>query len=540
MSEPMFYSHNVNARLDPELVENAYIFRRDALQRMMDPRNNINKECGFPEDITPAQAQQMFDRNPIAARAIEVLPRECFEAAFEVVEDEDAENDTPFEEAVKNLGKNLSGGTSWNKQAYAQLICDYLRRLDEQSGIGTFGLLLFGFSGPDPLWKPVQMKEATLNALVANERPKKWPKFTEEPNYGKGTDAQYYDVGQSGDASADSTGSVELLYLRVFPETLVQVVEYDSNLNSPRFGQPVRYLITLNDPRDNHGGNGLPISTVYVHWTRVLHVSDNWHQGGANEVFNPSRLKCIYNNLYSLFKVYSASGEGYWRMPFPWLAIETNPQLGPNPNVNRGDLKDMMESVRGGLQKEIYLSGLTAKTLAGSVTDPRVHVDIQLEAICIKLGCPKRVFMGSERGEQASTQDDEAWNDRKRGRQNGYITPRIVVPFFDRLIAVGVLPEPKEYHVTWPDNEALNAQAKATVASTYVTALATWVTGGLEQVLTFKSLLVHFFGMDPEVADGIIADAENNEPMLEPPGPGGPDDAASGDGQDDPQADSEA
>lgn len=534
MSE-LFFSHNVAMGVDADLLNNAYIFRRDMLAKMSDPRTDIGKECGFPEHITPKQYQQMFDRNPIAARAVEVFPRECFEAMFEVVEDEDADSDTEFEEAFKNLGKNLAGGKSWNKQSSAQIVGDYLRRLDEQSGIGSFGLLLFGFSGDEPLWQPLQMKEPALNQLVTNELPKKWPEYKGE--YPRGTDEQYYDVGQSAPQQSTSPGSRELLYLRVFPESMVQVVEYDSNLNSPRFGQPIRYLITLNDQDNVHGGIGLPISSVYVHWTRVLHVSDNWHQGGANESFNPPRLKCIYDNLYSLAKVYGASGEGYWRMPFPWLSIETNPQLGGQVQVNKSDLRNMMEQVRTGLQKEIYLSGMSAKTVGGSVTDPRVHVDIQIEAICIKLGIPKRVFMGSERGEQASTQDDEAWNDRKRARQNGYITTRIIVPFIDRLIAVGVLPEPETYHVVWPDVEALNAQAKATVASTLTTAISTWVTGGLEQVLPFKQFLVHILDMDPEVADAIIDAAEDNEPMLEPPGPGGADDPAALDGQADPEGD---
>ena len=38
-------------------------------------------------------------------------------------------------------------------------------------------------------------------------------------------------------------------------------------------------------------------------------------------------------------------------------------------------------------------------------------IEVHLQAICIKIPCPKRVFMGSERGELASAQDDSQWND---------------------------------------------------------------------------------------------------------------------------------
>ena len=41
-----------------------------------------------------------------------------------------------------------------------------------------------------------------------------------------------------------------------------------------------------------------------------------------------------------------------------------------------------------------------------------------------------------------ATQDDADWNGRVAHRQNGHLTPRLIVPLIDRLIALGVLPKP--------------------------------------------------------------------------------------------------
>jgi len=104
--------------------------------------------------------------------------------------------------------------------------------------------------------------------------------------------------------------------------------------------------------------------------------------------------------------------------------------------------------------------------MAPTVVDPTAQIAVQIEAICIKLGIPIRIFKGSERGELASSQDDAAWNDRLRLRQMYYITPRIVIPFIDRLIMLGVLSEPVGYSVTWDDLESTTKADKARIPST--------------------------------------------------------------------------
>lgn len=259
-----------------------------------------------------------------------------------------------------------------------------------------------------------------------------------------GTDAQYVGVQLSPSEFPSSEpaapGSVELLFARPFDESLVQIVQYEANVRNPRFGLPVMYRITLNDPREQHSGIGLPMATVRVHWSRVIHVPAA--NRGSSQIFGVPELRPVLNRVLDLRKVYGADAEGFWQYSFPKLALSTHPQLGGDVKVDVPSIQNMLENVRNGLQKEMLLMGMGATTVNGSVADPTPHINIQIEAVCIAKGCPMRIFKGAERGEQASTQDDSNWNGRLKERQHGRNTPDIVVPFVDRLIGAGVLPVP--------------------------------------------------------------------------------------------------
>ncbi len=265
-----------------------------------------------------------------------------------------------------------------------------------------------------------------------------------------GTDQQYFGVimgpsEQPAQGTQQAKPRPKLVFLRAFDESLVQIVRYEWNIRNPRFGLPVMYRITLNDPRQAHSGIGLPLATIFVHWSRVIHVADNLR---SSEVFGVPRMRPVLNPILDIQKVRGASAEGYWQSCFAMLAFETHPQLGPDVVVDKEKLDDAVDTVMNKLRRHLYGQGGAWKMLAPSVVDPTPFIDCQKKAIANEIGCPMRVFDGSERGELASSTDDQNWDQRKRERQLNYLTPRVVVPFADRLIQIGVLPEPGQQSKT--------------------------------------------------------------------------------------------
>jgi hypothetical protein len=141
--------------------------------------------------------------------------------------------------------------------------------------------------------------------------------------------------------------------------------------------------------------------------------------------------------------------------------------------------------------------------------------------ISIALGVPKRVFMGSEEAKLASSQDTKTWNRRLKKRQEKYVTPMIVRPLVDRLIAAGVLPTPKTYDVAWEDlNKSTDAE-KADVGLKRVQALAAYVAGNVDTICPPEEFFTILMEMDPDQVKKIVKAAGGFEGLEELRQPGG-------------------
>jgi hypothetical protein len=505
----------------------------------LDPRRDIHKECGHPDDseLTPQYYQLLYDRNPVAARVVEVMARETWQVIPEIYETEDDEP-TPFELAFDQVGRSLSGEKSHYRSEKHNPVFDYLRRLDEQSGIGSFGVLLFGFSDvrkggkslQDPCEPVMEAYRLNIAAMAQNPAPMQDEEIEGLPEdelidkgssdgnkTGTKTDGEVTpkeggETEDSRDKTSQGLGDttsvpeqhtgLKLLYLRVFPQSLVQITQWDRDQTSPRHLQPTMYLITINDPKLQTGTTGPTTNTVSVHWTRVLHVADNL---SSSEVFGVPRMKPVLNELLNIDKVLASSPEMMYRGALPGISFETHPVLGGDVRINAAALKDMYEQYINSMDRVIVTSGMTAKSLAPSVVDPTPHFNVQVEAICIKIPIPKRIFMGSERGELASIQDDDSWNDTVKGREHGHATCNIVVKFVDRLINATVLPVPENgYYASWPDITSASAQQKATVAMSTIQALSTYFTGELPNHLNPIGILTNVFKFTEEEAYALL------------------------------------
>lgn len=444
-----------------EVIANAASSRSLLIRRMagaLDPRRSIDDECGYPpvNSLSAKDYQELYDGDPIAARVVQILPLETWKVQPTVYESEDSETATAFEEAWDALGKQLRGEGSWYQDERGNPVMEVLQRADVLSGIGHYGIILLGLDDGKPLNEPADM-----------------------PNL-------------KGARRSSSAPARKLLYLRVFPETLATIQTRETNQNSPRFGQPTMYSVTFEDPTQQPGGVGAMNTVQEVHWTRAIHVVDSPE---SSELFHAPRIRPVLKPVLNLRKLYGAGPEGYWKSCFTGLSFET-PAGQKIGNVEQ--LRDMYERYINGLEKAVVTEGMTVKTLAPSVVDPKTQIDAQIEAICIKIPVPKRVFMGSERGELSSAQDSDQWEDILKGREDNVTTPRLLVPFVDRLIAVDVLPVPEGYSVEWPDRSKQSAETKAKVAGLIMTALAAYVSGNVESLLAPVDALTKILGWDEE------------------------------------------
>jgi uncharacterized protein len=462
------------------LVANLMMQRSEWMKSLLDSSRNIDGDCGYPTGyIDPKIYWELYQREPIASRVCEVYPKESWQVQPTIFELEDASTKTQFEEAWDALGKQLRGEQSFYQEEEASVVFDFLCDADIKCGIGHYAAILLGFDDGAPLDQPIDL----------------------------------IDAGKPAKASAPSNGaSRRLLFMQVYPETAVQINSLEADMQSPRYGLPTEYDISMMDPLEFSSlgaGTSLPSNRASVHWTRVVHISEYG-------VLHTPRQRPVLNRLLDLRKLYGGSAEMYWRGAFPGYAIKTQPQLGADVDINREDVKQQLTDYSNALQRFLVLMGMDITALAPQVSDPSSQIDKQVEAICIQLGIPKRIFMGSERGELASTQDDQAWNDRLKQRQLGVITPRIIIPFVDRLIATRVLPRPaKGYRVSWPDLTSKSDEEKAGIATQRTQAISVYVAGQLETTLAPMDFWTRIMGFTEDEAQSIIDNAEEVKAQKE-------------------------
>jgi hypothetical protein len=135
-----------------EFVANAVRGMNRTMQERMDSRRNYKKECGHPEtsEIGVSTYQEIYDRDPIGARAIEVWPKECWQMNPIVYESESEDDVTPYEARLREVSKQI-GGNNYNNEENLNAINQYLCDLQIKAGIGRFGVLFIGIDdGLDP------------------------------------------------------------------------------------------------------------------------------------------------------------------------------------------------------------------------------------------------------------------------------------------------------------------------------------------------------------------------------------------------------
>lgn len=455
------FTHNMR-----EAIENASFSRNELLKQLIDGnKRSINDSCQYPEtcDITTHKYREMYNRDGLGNRVVNLEPDESWVVNPSLVENEDNKINTEFEIAFDELGKQLDT-ENWYKSSTDNFVWEYLHRADRLSGIGQFGVILLGINDGKELSEPVEPSDTN-----------------------------------------------ELTYVRTFDESQVTVSASESTVSDPRYSQPLKYEVVFETPFGNNGANQQSLSSKTVHHTRIVHLADNIL---TSELYGAPRMLVVYNNLLNIRKLLGGSAEMYWRGAFPGYSAETHPSLGGDVEMDIKSMQDDMEAWVQGLQRFMTTSGMTIKSLAPQVVDPSPQIERQLDLICIAKRVPKRILVGSERGELASSQDTIHWNNRVMFRQNKYLTPRVIAKFVNTLISLKILPTPTSYDIVWPNLNTLDETTLAEIALKRTQALGMYVQSGAQTLITPTDFITRFLGLSVEEAKAMI-DSSIDELMEE-------------------------
>lgn len=416
-------------------------------------KRDLYQILGYEELLTVDHYRERYERGGLAGTVVDILPDATWRAGFELVEDEQALQEreyTAFE-------------MQWQELVDRVPVPSRLHQADILSRLSTYSVLLIGGPGGE-LDTPLPQGNGTPAAI---------------------TNLQPF-VGAGGWRMSGMRPSRNRLRAAVSDQggdaTIKTWVE---NVKDPRFGLPATYGLKRTEFSSQ-------LNYKDVHWSRVIHLAEGTLD---DDVFGRPVLARPWNLFDDLDKVAGGGAEAFWLRANRGLHLDVAKEIQTLADDEKKDIKDQVERYIHELTRVIRSRGVTIKELGSDVANFANPGDFIISLIAGTVRVPKRILVGSEQAELASTQDRETFRDQVQGRRTGYVTPRVIKQLVNRLIDFNYLVKPKQYAVRWPKEEILTEAERSQGAESWARINASM---GVE-VFTADEIRDRWYGMKPIV-----------------------------------------
>lgn len=403
---------------------------------LFDGARQMYEILGYKGNLEYRDLKARYRRGDIAHRIVKAFPEATWSQPPLLREDNEDQTETPFEAEWQALTTRLD-------------VFGALERADVLANLGEYSTLLIGLAGQSSLNLP----------------------------------------------ATPVAGPEDLVYLTPYSQEFAQIHSFVTDPASPQFGQPLAYTMNFGrstSERSTSGGALMPMRTGIVHASRIIHVAEDILDDG---IYGIPRLEPVYDKLDDLMKVVGGSAEMFWRDAKRRIALEVRDDY-DFQEADKVALQEEVDEYQHGLRDFLRLQGVNAKDLSGIVASPKEHFSVLIDLIAATVGIPKRLLIGNEAGELASSQDEDAWIQRIKRRQIQFAEGRILRPLVDRLIALRVLPETSQrYAVEWGNLAALSEPQRAAVAKDIATAANQYAPGRAYTLITEPEFRERYFGL---------------------------------------------
>lgn len=319
----------------------------------------------------------------------------------------------------------------------------------------------------------------------------------------------------------------KLVYVKPFSEQSATIEEWETNQGNTRYGLPTKYKIVVNSQKlsrqssTRSKSNSASEETLIVHYSRIIHLTEDILE---DEIHGLPRLEVVFNRLMDLEKIVGGDAEMFWRGARPGYTgtVKENYEMTPEMKL---DLQNQIDEFEHNLKRVLVNEGVDYKSLEQQVSDPKSHVDVQVQMISAVTGIPKRILIGSERGELSSAQDKQEWDSYVASRREEQNEPGILRPFIDHMIEYKILEAPKnnDYTIVWDKLFSLSDKEKVDLGKNRAIALKEYSTNPVAQYMfPFKLFLKFNMGLDDhqiatviEYRNELIAKGEMKELTIE-------------------------
>jgi hypothetical protein len=175
-------------------------------------KRDLYKALGYQRQLFPEDYRSRYERNGIAGRIVDAKPEDTFRGGGDLIETNDPEQVTDFEQAWYDLDKRLKVWPTFQKA-------------DRLAGLGQYSIILLGAPG-------------ALDAPLVKCAPE------------------------------------DLKFLTAYSQEDAVVTQFDNDQYSARFGLPVFYTIKRTAANAPTAINSSNVVGKRVHFTRVIHIAE--------------------------------------------------------------------------------------------------------------------------------------------------------------------------------------------------------------------------------------------------------------------------
>jgi hypothetical protein len=363
-------------------------------------KRDLFEALGYKRVLRIEDYWARYLRNGVAARIIEAKPQDTFRGGGDLIEDQDPQTVTPFEQAWYDLDKRLRVWPTFQKA-------------DILAGIGQYSVIVL--VGPGKLDTPLEKCKPE-----------------------------------------------DLKLITTYAQDDAVVTEFDNNEFSARYGLPTYYTIkrTAISPITGVASNGSGSNLLgqRVHFSRLIHVAEILD----DRTYGTPRLQRVWNLLDDLEKVTGGGAEAFWKRADAGMQISLDPTMQLEPE-ELAKMQEETDDYIHGLKRVVRTRGVEMKQLGSDVANLGPSAEAIVAQLSASTGIPQRILMGSEQAKLAAIQDRTNWDERIEARRTEYAEPFIVRPFVNRMIELGVLPAPenKDWFIGWSQVRTMDDGEKA-------------------------------------------------------------------------------
>jgi len=224
----------------------------------------------------------------------------------------------------------------------------------------------------------------------------------------------------------------------------------EQDFNSERYGLPKYFRYRENVLSDNDKSGGTQFN---IHPDRVFTFSETASNG---ELYGEPALEQGFNALLGIEKIMGANPEAMFKnaQMMPWVTFnekDNAAQILSNPKIKEA-FDEAQERATAGLDPIRMLVGADVKNLDTNVASPKDIWTVLTQYLASTVDLPATELFGHTVGERATSNDGSKVAMTATEVRENVLTPKMIIPFFDKLIKLKILTPPNDYIcVEWDD-----------------------------------------------------------------------------------------